>query len=384
MRIGILGGTFNPIHNAHLAMADCARDRLALDRVLLMVAADPPHKQVDGAVSGEHRLRMTRLAAETLERVEASDFELRRPGKSYTAETLALLHAQFPDASFYWIVGSDMLQDLPTWYRPEEILRLAEIAAVPRIGASGDDEPAAERLRTEYGAHITMLPACAEAISSTEIRQLVRAGRSASMLVPAAVERYYTEEGLYLPPGVAALQARVRADLPEKRFRHTCGVMIEAARLAERWGADPEKARLAALLHDCAKYLPHEELLRLSDGEPDVPPVLHAFAGAAVARTVYGVDDADVLQAIRLHSTGDADMTLLDKLVYLADLTEPGRDFPGVERFRAACALGPDEAMRLALRGSAEVVRRTGGAFHPASARALAWFEQMKKGEKTE
>ena len=124
MRIGILGGTFNPIHAGHVQMAVAARDALRLDRVLLMVAADPPHKRVAEAVAGAHRLRMAQLAAAGLPRVEASDLELRRTGRSYTVDTLRELHGRYPGASLYWIVGSDMLHDMPTWHRVEEIFRL--------------------------------------------------------------------------------------------------------------------------------------------------------------------------------------------------------------------------------------------------------------------
>ena len=123
MRIGVLGGTFNPVHAAHLQMAVCARDTLGLDLTLLMVAADPPHKDVAGHVPAKERLSMAQLACAGLAGIEASDLEVQRAGRSYTAKTLQTLHAKYPGAELFWIVGSDMLLDLPTWYRPDEVLR---------------------------------------------------------------------------------------------------------------------------------------------------------------------------------------------------------------------------------------------------------------------
>lgn len=383
MRIGILGGTFNPIHNAHMQMALCARDSLALDRVLLMVAADPPHKTVDGQIDADTRLTMAKLAAEGVERVEASDLELSRAGKSYTVDTLEELAGKHPGAALYLIVGSDMLLDMPRWYAPGRIAALAKIAYVPRIGQAAGDQEAARALARDFGAVTVALEQAADELSSTQIRERLQQGLPVDGMLPERVLWYCYERGLYFPQPLPGMIARLKETLPPKRFYHSIGTMMQAARLAESWGADPAKARIAALLHDCAKYLDAEAMGQYSDDDSGVLAVQHAFAGAALAQDGYGVEDGEILSAIRHHCTGEAGMSLLDKIIYLADITEPTRDFSGVEQIRASLALGPDEAMLFALTRSAAVLRKMedAGAMHPATQRAIAYYTKIIKEE---
>lgn len=382
MKIGILGGTFNPIHNAHIQMACIARDSLSLDRVLLMVAADPPHKVIDGHIPASHRYEMVRLATDGLEGVEPSDLEMRRDGKSYTADTLAILRDANPDAALYLIVGSDMLSDLHTWYHPERIAALADIAAITRHGLDANDAASANQLSELYGARMHMLHGDADMLSSTDVRNRLEASLPVSSMLPPSVERYCYETGLYFPPEIQAMQQQVHAAVNEKRFIHTMGTVRAAIELAGLWHADGQKARIAALLHDCAKCLDAVTLDVLSGDDTGIASVQHAFAGAVVAHNAYGIQEQAILRAIRLHSTGDAFMTTLDKVLYLADLTEPNRNFPAVAELRKNLALGEDRAMLLALkRVQARVMEmcRDGSErdFHPAGTRAIQYFQEI-------
>lgn len=381
MRIGVLGGTFNPVHMGHLRMAEAARDAFSLDLVLLMVAADPPHKRVAGAVMGTHRLRMAALAAEHLPRIEASDLELLRSGRSYSYDTLLQLQSRYSGAELFWIVGSDMLHDLSNWHRAAEFLRLTAVIAVPRSGRQANDGAEAARLITQYQTSIRLLPAAVPPISSTEVRARIRAGLPVTGLVPDAVERYLYEEGLYFLPARDAMRAALREALTPARYRHSLGTVRQSAYLAALYGADAQtasNAQLAALLHDCAKQLPRETLLALSgEDTPAGENVRHAFAGAVLAHTRYGVTDEAVLRAIRLHCTGDAGMTLLDRIVYLADLTEPGRTFEGAAYYRERLADGSEAAMRAAIDGSLEKLRAERVPIHPATLRAKAYFDGL-------
>ncbi len=257
MRIGILGGTFNPIHSAHVQMARIARDEASLDRVLLMVAADPPHKQVDGAVPASERYRLTEIALAGEERIVPSDLEIRRGGKSYTLLTLQQLREESPGAELFLILGSDMLADLPNWYHPEEVLSLAGVLCVPRIGRNENDGETAAMLQERYGARITMLSAKADMISSTEIRRRLLEGLPTEGWMPEAVEQAVYEGGEYFPADVRALQQKCRAALDEKRYRHVCGTMRAAAELAVLWKQDAKRARSGALLHDCQNVSTH-------------------------------------------------------------------------------------------------------------------------------
>ena len=376
MRIGILGGTFNPIHNAHLQMARGARDEAALERVLLMVAADPPHKRVDGDITAAERLAFVRLAVAAEPGLEACDLELRRAGRSYTRDTLLALRQELPEAALSLIVGSDTLADLVNWYRPDEVLGMADVLCVPRAGQEANDRAAAAALERRFGARVTILSARADAISSTQVRARLFEGLDVGGMLPAAVEQACYESGIYFPEDVRCMQRRLRGQLTPKRYTHTAGVMRAAAMLADVWGLDAKKARVAALLHDCAKCLDLSQQRQLCCEDAGVDAVAHAFAGAALAERDYGVNDAGILRAIRLHTTGDADMSDFDALVYAADLIEPNRSFAGVEELRALVPLGPGAFMRAALSRGAERLLRAGKPFHPATRRAMAYYEQ--------
>lgn len=376
MRIGILGGTFNPIHNAHIQMARIARDEAALDLVLFTVAADPPHKHVDGEVPAQERLRLVELALAGEDRMEASDVEIRRGGKSYTLLTLQELKSRWPEASLSIIVGSDMLGDLPNWYRPDEVLALAPVLCVPRIGRNGNDAEAAALLTERYGARVTMLSARADMISSTEIRKRLSGGLPVNGWMPEPVEQAVYEGGEYFSEELRGLQQRCRAVLDRKRYRHVCGTMRAAARLAELWKQDAQKASVAALLHDCAKCLDPVRQEVLSGDETGIPAVHHAFAGAVLAKTEYGISDETILRAIRLHTTGERGMTDFEALIYTADLIEPMRTYPGVEEYRARLTADADAFMQYVLSDQNCLLNRKGKRIHPATARAIDYYEE--------
>ena len=380
MRIGLLGGTFNPIHNAHVQMARIARDEAALDLVLLMVAADPPHKRVDGAVSAEERLWLATLALEGEEQIVPSDLEILRGGKSYTLLTLQDLFARYPEAEISIILGSDMLADLPNWYRPDEVLALANVLCVPRIGRNENDGKTADMLEKRYGARITMLSAKADMISSTEIRRRLAEGLPTEGWMPEAVEQAVYEGGAYFPKDVRALQQRCRAALSESRYRHVCGAMRAAADLAALWKQNAQQARIAALLHDCAKCLDPRKQEVLSGDESGIAAVHHAFAGAVLAKMEYGILDETILRAIRLHTTGDRGMTDFDALAYTADLIEPTRTFSGVDAYRDRVSADVDAFMAFALDSEADRLTRKNREIHPATERARAYYHERMQG----
>lgn len=190
-RIALFGGSFNPPHVGHLALAEAARDEAGLDRVLWMPAATPPHKQDAALPAGHHRLAMTTLATEGNHAFAASDLELRRAGVSYTVDTLRTLHAEHPNAELVLLIGGDSLVQFGSWREPEEILRRATLLVYPRSGADFTDlDPAVLR-------RVTMLERPLLDLSATAVRALLRAGRSARYLVPDRVLAYAAEHGLY-------------------------------------------------------------------------------------------------------------------------------------------------------------------------------------------
>lgn len=200
MKTGIYGGTFNPIHKGHLHIVEAFRKGLGLDRVLLIPTRVPPHKAAPDLASPQDRFAMCQLAIQGQPWLELSDMEMRREGKSYTAETLEELSALYPQDQFYLLMGEDMFLTLGRWYRPETIFSLASVCTTPR---SPDGLDALRQKALEYTGqfqarcfleHIPYLP-----ISSTQVRQAVARGEDVSGLVPQAVAAYMKERGLYRP-----------------------------------------------------------------------------------------------------------------------------------------------------------------------------------------
>ena len=200
MRLGIYGGSFDPVHFGHLRLAECCRQQCPLDRVWFLPAAIPPHKPGGLDTSSHDRAEMLEVALAEHEGLEVCSLELERGGVSYTVDTLAEIAAAQPEAELFWLLGADMLVDLPTWYQPEEICRLATPLVVGRPNAP---EPDFERLAAilpperidEIRRHqIEMPPVDA---SSSEIRRRVARGENIDDLTPAAVAEYIAEHKLY-------------------------------------------------------------------------------------------------------------------------------------------------------------------------------------------
>jgi nicotinate-nucleotide adenylyltransferase len=189
MKLGILGGTFNPVHLGHLLIAQDALEQLGLDRVLFIPAATPPHKTPDRLAAGKHRWAMVQLAIRGNRQFAADNLELRRGGRSYSVDTLTILRRRQPDAEFYFIIGADSLPELHRWRAIHRLARLCQFAVAARPGCGIRPPRAPVRWVTVAGHPC--------AISSTEIRERVASGRSIRYLVPEMVRRYILVNGLY-------------------------------------------------------------------------------------------------------------------------------------------------------------------------------------------
>ena len=395
MKIGIYGGTFDPIHRGHLTAAKAVRDALGLNKLLLIVDSIPPHKELPADSAGnEDRLAMTELATAELGKwAEVSDIELRRQGKSYTSDTLRELKAMYPDDELWLIVGSDMFLSFHTWHEPEVIASLAGIAAVSRLEESEDDAFAAQKkyLEAAYGANIVTVknPDVIE-VSSTEVREALSRGEGRAYLSDA-VYGYIARKHLYGTHAelkhltVDELRPIAMSFLKPKRMPHVLGTEQEAVRLARQYGADVTKAQIAALLHDCTKKLNRDEQLALCAHYGIVPDplerqtlkLLHAKTGAAVARDLFGVDD-DIYNAIYWHTTGKADMTVLEKVIYMADYVEPNRVFDGVDDLRDAVHTDLDMGLLMGLQDSIEEMTERGNPVHYRTVEAKEYLENRE------
>jgi nicotinate-nucleotide adenylyltransferase len=200
MRIGILGGTFNPPHLGHLVAAQEAYRELDLDQVLLIPAGIPPHKPVEDEPGPEHRLELCRLAVGDDARFTVSDLELRRDGPSFTVDTLKTLRTQSPSDDLFLILGGDIAAGLPRWHEPERVLELATVAIAKRRGTSkAAVQDALAQLTGGERARFFQMPRIG--ISSTMVRRRVRAGQPIRYFVPDGVMHYIETHRLYVQPG---------------------------------------------------------------------------------------------------------------------------------------------------------------------------------------
>lgn len=198
-KIGILGGTFDPIHLGHLQMAVEAYRQAELDQVLFMPAKIPPHKQGQRITEAVQRADMIRLAIEGRPEFIYSDFELQREGTTYTADTLQLLQERYPEHEFYFILGGDSLFHLEEWYHPEKIMERSVLLAISRYGIVREEiDQQVERLTNKYHARIQVVEMARMDISSSEIRDRVMRGKSIDGLVPDPVAEYIRRHALYV------------------------------------------------------------------------------------------------------------------------------------------------------------------------------------------
>lgn len=378
MRIGVYGGTFNPIHTGHIRLALCYLEALSLDKILVIPANLPPHKQARQLLPGEARLELCRLACEGDSRLEVSDLELRREGSSYTVDTLRVLKEQYPDAELFLIVGSDMFLTMETWRKSGEIFRLCHICTGARREGELPILHEKEQMLQKLGADCVVLDLPVFDISSTEIRRAVALGADQRVLerwMPSRAAKELLCQGYYA--GEPETDAKyleclgwIREVLGDYRLFHSRCVADAAAFLAERYfpgTVDPNKAKIAGLLHDICKDMSKDEQRRWMeyDGQVHDPLILqssslwHGFAGASYLKNTYGITDEDFLNSVRYHTTARKGMSHLEQVVYLADYISLDRDYPDVGRMRAATMRSPLEGMRYSLRYTIEMLSKS-------------------------
>ena len=387
MRIAVYGGSFNPPHPAHVRAARLAYAALAPDKLLVIPAADPPHKALAaGSPTPEERLELTKLAFRDFPEAETSDMELRRGGESYTSDTVEELAREYPGAELWLVIGTDMLTSFERWHEFRSILAGAALAVLPRNeGELPEIERCAARFEALYGARVRIIDAAPLPMSSSEMRDMLVARRGADVLDGEVYARIIRLRDYGAKPQFDWLRERAYAYLKPKRIPHVAGCEQEASKLALRWGEDPGDAAEAGILHDITKKLSMDEQLILAEKygivfdkfERENIKLTHAITGAALSKELFGVPER-IYSAIRWHTTGRADMTLLEKIIYIADYIEPTRDFEGVERLRQLAYEDIDSAMALGLRMSLEELRQSGIEPHGATVSALAWYGKDK------
>ena len=378
MKIALFGGTFDPVHSEHINIVKAAKEKLQADKVIVIPAFIPPHKQGKLLASAEDRLNMAKLAFAGIRGCEVSPYEINAGGTSYTCRTVAHFKQKYADAQLYWLVGADMLKDFYTWREPEEILSMAELVACGREGEHVRFKKEQLHFFATFPKGFRVLEYTGRNVSSTKIRVLNAFGEDLRPYLAEDVIAYIQAKGLYR---VECVKEAMRYLKPVRR-KHTVRVALMAAGAAAAYKLDEHAVIQAAGLHDAAKNmeLTAAELFGFKAPEADIPmPVMHQYTGAYLAEHVFGVTDTDVLNAIRYHTSGRPGMSTLEKLIFLSDMLEEGRDFPHIERLRAWFHRDLDECMYRSLKYELKYLKKGKGAIYPLTFRAYEYYKELRK-----
>lgn len=359
----VFGGTFDPPHIGHKNLL-CSVMEHGYDNAIVIPASVPPHK-LRGEKDFERRFMLAKQMFGSLPFVTVSDIENKRGGKSYTIETLEILRETYPDRKFFLLIGSDMLFSIEHWYRFEDILRTTPIISAAR---NRDDiaklTEFSDMLREKYTCEIIIYQMDIVDISSTQLRsELVR-----------------------------SIDEHNKKNLSASRYDHVNSVADYALSLAGKHGIDTYSAYIAALAHDCTKYMDDKAQLDyfkknailLSEDELAAPKIWHQISGAHFAQKKFGITDPDILNAIRYHTTGRENMSLLEKLICLADSIEPRRDYVGVEKMRSTAQTDLDSALLMSFNRLIDYIKERGLIMNPQTIKARDRLMKGKTMDQTE
>ena len=376
MRIGIFGGTFNPPHKGHKRMALEMMRAASLDKILIIPTFTPPHKTAPELAGTKDRMKMCELLFSE-DCFEVSDIEIRREGKSYTVDTVSELKKLYPDDELFLIIGSDMLLTFHEWRKPFEILSMVTLCVATRENEIAPEVLSAyakETLKLSEGDYILSHMSPMEC-SSTEVREMVKNKEDLSAVLTETVADYIGKFQLYSAE-YPEYKSLLREMLDDYRYIHSLGVAESARELAVIYGYDTDKAYKAGLLHDIMKNATKDYQLQimekggiiLSQAEKNNPKLWHAMAGECYLRLELGIEDKELLSSVRYHTTGKEGMSLLDKIVYIADYISAERNYPDVDVMRRLSKeVSLEEASLYALRYSIRKLESDGGIIHTDS-----------------
>jgi nicotinate-nucleotide adenylyltransferase len=370
-RIGVLGGSFDPIHYGHLILAEQIKTEAALDKVVFVPAFVSPFKIWNKPALSSHRLQMLKLAIGDHESFEISTIELDKGSPSFTYETLKKLQKSYPKGTeLFFIIGTDAFMQIEEWNYSQKLL--SEFSFLIGLRKGYDEcklESILNELRNRYPLKAQYIRIPELEIAASDLRDRLAAGKSIRFLLPDSVIQYIAEQGLYTNIS-RLLESFVKNKVTHSRLMHTVGVVDMARELAHKYGADPEKAEIAAWFHDAYRETGNLE---------------HGPVAAEEIKRQFGVDDPDILNAIRYHTTGRPGMSLLEKVIYLADSLESGRVYPDIEILRSKTCESVDECLYFLMVHTKKYVESLGLTFHPRSIDAIEELrQQLKKGENNE
>ncbi|MBR1867774.1 MAG: nicotinate (nicotinamide) nucleotide adenylyltransferase [Clostridia bacterium] len=375
-KIILFGGTFDPPHIEHVKMAERASEQFDPDLFVVMPTAYPPHKTVVYGEDGKNRFEMCKIAFGGIKNLVVDDYELKKGGRSYSFETVRHIAEKYDGARIIFLMGTDMLSTFSEWKNPEEILKYCVPALCQREGEGEKAEKTALDFEKKFGKKAYICDYIGKNLSSSEYKFSKMSGLETKGFLTEETRKYIEENDLYKSDVYFEF---IKNNLKKSRIEHTVGVILEAVRLAKRLKADLGKTILAATLHDCAKYLRGEDFDGFERDKNTPEPVVHQYLGAFVAEKVLGVTDEEVLDAIRYHTTGKPDMTLLGKIIFVADMIERGRTYPEVYELRSAVDEDFESGFVLCLKRSVEFIKIKGQKIDALSEKALCYYQKENK-----
>ena len=310
-KIILFGGSFDPIHNGHIDMARRAKEAINADEVIFILAKNPRWKSPTSDVQA--RLDMLRLAVQKVNGFSISLYEVDSDAAiNYTIDTVKHFRDVYPNAELYDLIGFDEVALFPQWKDAEELTKIVHLLDYGRTNFPLDKE-----IVTQY--QMTLVEGPVNDAASNQIRELKQAK------TPVEVLDYIAQNGLYY-------MKTIRRYINGRRLEHSLSVARLAYSIAEHNGLDASRAYIAGILHDIGKEESHAEkmeLLKAYYSNPEELPTFsyHQFAGALIAEKEFGISDPEIIDAIRYHATGKADMKPLGMIIYAADKIEPTRGF---------------------------------------------------------
>ncbi len=379
MKIGLFGGSFNPIHRQHLAIAEAARDQAGLDQVWLLPVFRPVHKDDAALLSYAQRRSLVEAAVAGRTGLQVSDLERELGGPSFTIRLVRHCQQAFPGNTFHLIIGADSLKDLPEWHEARALVRSLPFLVVSRPGI-----PPELPLPNPDSRWLAVAP---DPVSSWAIRAALRRGRCRRLPVPSVVMALIIEQDLFgcLGPAyrswLATIRTRIDREAPRMR-EHLQGVARQTAEFAAALDLDPRQGYLAGLAHDLFRLAAPSVLARWGRNAPGHPSALerqlpmlaHGRAAAGFLRHLRPAVPAAVVEAVRQHTFPRLRMAPLTRALVLGDALEPGRGNPEwdairngpeplAEKFRLVVARKREKARRRSERPLAKVTGPVGAAW---------------------
>ena len=389
----MFGGSFDPVHNGHENILRTALDYKKFDKIIIMPIGSPGHKPSCKAPFVVRKHLVELAFGDIGVEMEVSDFEGNSSEKSYSYITVDYLKSLYPDSKIHFVIGADSAINLHKWMKWQHLAQNVTFLVFDREeGENSQLLQAVDNIK-QHSPDTVIIKNKVFPVSSTQIRSLAATGGDITGLVDSKVQPVIEKYSLYSTDFYGKNMGTARLLIPlmlrEKRAQHTLNVAKLAVELARMYGVDVQKAELAALLHDIMKQQPDSIMLhraRQSDIIEKIDrkpmPVLHGFAASDFASREMGIEDQEILMAIKSHTCGRRNMTDLEKVIYLADMLSEERNFPEKEPLLALARQNLDKAMEQALKDSINWLKEKGGAIDTDSYEALEYFTALNNGGK--